>query len=541
MKKHYVRLALVIGALILVAFVLGAFFFTYVKIQHVNDEYMKLCSQNALAQRIGADDGYDMEECIKQAYSQAWRTAALYTDEEIGFSGAFVWYDGEKKEIESDDFVWVYYKEDDRVEPEQFRILPVEGAFEADDTREIRDIELYSMCDRVFIYSGAMYYRINADDGVKSYQFGTPHMNWEFDGVAAEQWAEGKILYGEYIEMGRTRYEIKLNEEASKILNTFMENQDAGTERKSSKEGWFSSYYCTYCASSKDITTPVELYGVYFYNPMHIVLKENVHVYILFALVLLALEAMVMVVTRRMYVERKNYEMRSQRLTRSIAHDLKTPLAVTKAYVENWEYIDEEDRAETAESINSEVDNMTKMVNTLLELSNLDSGAKQLKMEEVELLSLTKSVYRRIEPLARERGMEVRFITDKVDAEYLVSADLEMMKIVIGNFLSNAVKYGEKHIRITIENSGRNVLFDVTNDGATISKKEIKKIWDPFYKTDKARTNRLGSSGVGLAVNKSILELHKAKFGCRSENGETSFWFEMRRVSSEGEVIEDGQ
>ena len=69
------------------------------------------------------------------------------------------------------------------------------------------------------------------------------------------------------------------------------------------------------------------------------------------------------------------------------------------------------------------------------------------------------------------------------------------------------------------------------NDGDTISAKDLKKIWDLFYKQqDKARTDRMGSNGVGLAVNKSILELHKAKFGAESRSGETTFWFEMKKA-----------
>ena len=89
--------------------------------------------------------------------------------------------------------------------------------------------------------------------------------------------------------------------------------------------------------------------------------------------------------------------------------------------------------------------------------------------------------------------------------------------------------------RSVTRKSGKNILFSVTNDGTPIGKKEIKKIWDPFYKTDKARTGRLGSSGVGLAVNKSILEQHKAKYGCRSDESGTTFWFEMRKAEEDGQ------
>ncbi|MBP5492040.1 MAG: HAMP domain-containing histidine kinase [Clostridiales bacterium] len=536
MKKHYVRMAILVGALILVAFILGGFFFTYVQIQNINDEYIDKCAQNSRAQVLWDEkNGYDLEISIKQTYSQAWRSAVIYTGTDIGFSGEYFWDDGERMTIPSSDFIWVYSKDNDRVDYNQFRIILVGDDFEGDpDSRELWDIELRGLSDNVFVTEGLIDYRINSEEEVKTYKIRRSSVDLGFGEIDVAEWSHDK-LYGEYIRMAKTKGEAALNKEAKEILSRFKKSQENGESMKMSKEGWFSSYYISYFTSDMNITVPLGLYGVYVFHPFSIVMAENAHVYILFAVVLLILEAMVAIVARKMYQERKKYELRSQQLTRSIAHDLKTPLAVTKAYVENWEYIDENDRPETAENINSEVDHMTKMVNTLLDLSNLDAGNRELKMEEVELYSLSRTVFRRMEPLAQERHLDVQFETDKEDGEYLVEGDLELLKIAIGNFLSNAVKYGEKKIRIRLSESGKNILFSVTNDGTPIGKKEIKKIWDPFYKTDKARTGRLGSSGVGLAVNKSILEQHKAKYGCRSDESGTTFWFEMRKAEEDGQ------
>ena len=67
----------------------------------------------------------------------------------------------------------------------------------------------------------------------------------------------------------------------------------------------------------------------------------------------------------------------------------------------------------------------------------------------------------------------------------------------------------------------------MANDGAMIEKKDLNKIWDIFYTTDKSRTNRIKNSGVGLSVVKSILDAHKAKYGCTSDENETVFRFTM--------------
>ena len=169
------------------------------------------------------------------------------------------------------------------------------------------------------------------------------------------------------------------------------------------------------------------------------------------------------------------------------------------------------------------------MVNTLLDLSKMDSGDVKLNLEEVELYDLSKSCFRHLENIAAEKEIIFNFNKDKEDGEYKVSADLDMMQMVISNFMSNAIKYGKKEVSVFLSGDSNNVTFKISNDGDPISKKDQKKIWDLFYKKDKSGADRLNSNGVGLAVNKSILELHKAKFGVSSESG-TTFWFEMKRI-----------
>ena len=233
---------------------------------------------------------------------------------------------------------------------------------------------------------------------------------------------------------------------------------------------------------------------------------------------------------RRVYVNRENYEARTKNLTRSFAHELKTPLAVTKSYVENWDLIDESERPAMAAKITSEVEHMTKMVNTLLDISKMDAGDFKLELEDVELFDLTKVCYRHMEELARERNITVDIRQDSEDGDYIVQADLDMMKMVISNFMSNAIKYGKTKVDVLLVDGSNNVTFKITNDGDPISKKDQKKIWDLFYKKDKSGSDRLTSTGVGLAVNKSILDIHKAKFGVESSAAGTTFWFEMKKA-----------
>lgn len=329
----------------------------------------------------------------------------------------------------------------------------------------------------------------------------------------------------------------KLEEDNSRLIDTEAKNkllelfEKEGTEKNLSETGWLTSYV-VYSSNDALMNGDLILGGcdIFLFHPMAIVLSNYLYVYILFAAVLLVMLFLTIITMRRIYMNRMSYEARTQSLTRSFAHELKTPLAVTKGYVENWEIVDEKERPEVAAKINTEVDHMTKMVNTLLDLSKMESGDMKIDLEEVELFELSKACFKHMTSLADERKLSVEFKKDKEDGEYVVSADLDMMRMVISNFLSNAIKYGKEKVVVSLSSSGNNVTFRITNDGEPISRKDQKKIWDLFYTKDKSGTDRLNSNGVGLAVNKSILELHKAKFGVESSPAGNSFWFEMKKA-----------
>ena len=296
------------------------------------------------------------------------------------------------------------------------------------------------------------------------------------------------------------------------------------------KLGWFTSYLAFDNMDNIDGKYSTRSQDVFVFHPFSMVLKAYLYVYIMFVLVLIILQALTIFMMRRVYANRVNYEARTKNLTRSFAHELKTPLAVTKSYVENWDLIDESERPEMAAKITTEVDHMTKMVNTLLDISKMDAGDFKLELEDVELFDLTKVCFRHMEELAKERNITVDIRQDKEDGDYIVQADLDMIKMVISNFMCNAIKYGKTKVDVLLVDGSNNVTFKITNDGEPISKKDQKKIWDLFYKKDKSGSDRLTSTGVGLAVNKSILDIHKAKFGVESCAEGTTFWFEMKKA-----------
>lgn len=288
------------------------------------------------------------------------------------------------------------------------------------------------------------------------------------------------------------------------------------------KKGMFTSTSVLIClANEGNIHVSYCISG----KPFASVLKSNAMTYIFMLLGFIILEALVVVSFVMLYKNQMNYEIRNQKLTRGIAHELKTPLAVTKATVENWDYFDDVRRKDYSKRVINEVDHMSDMVGKLIDVSKIKEGSDKINYEAVDLKKLTEDIIARNGELIRERNITVAFNHD--DRPYTVLADPDMMNMVISNFMSNAIKYCDHIIKIQLNRSGRKIEFGITNDGAKIEKKDLDKIWDVFYTTDKARTDRMSSSGVGLSVVKSILDVHKADYGCTSGDNGTDFKFSM--------------
>ena len=529
MKKTYTRITVLICALITFVMLLGCALFTYVKVSDINDTYIDRYSNlRELAASYNANA--DLDVALLCTYS-TWETYYSMTESNVGYYSVFMWKDMASSNvyvIPREDFIWIYYNSEYTGSGEyRARILKPNDDFTYGKEEHLWNVALDAKTDDVFVYDGTVsFHRSGVGDRTVATK-GPADLPYTI-GELTDDWGEGKELYATYIPTARNNSQAKLNEEAKNTLYEVLEGQNF--LRTPNKKGFFTSYTIHLMSYKLDDVFTFDR-DIFIFHPFQMVLANYWYIYFLFLAVMVTLNILCIVLMRKLYINRRNYEARTQKLTRSVAHELKTPLAVIKAYTENWEYVDEKDRPEVAAKINTEVDHMAKMVSTLLDLSKMEAGDVKINLEEVELYALTKACYKHIEPIAKERGIDVEFIKDDGDAEYLVNADLAMIKMVISNFLSNAVKYGKKKVEIRFSNYGNNVTFKITNDGKTISAKDQKRIWDLFYKTDDSGSDRMNSTGIGLAVNKSILELHKAKYGVWSGTGNTIFWFEMKRIN----------
>jgi signal transduction histidine kinase len=225
-------------------------------------------------------------------------------------------------------------------------------------------------------------------------------------------------------------------------------------------------------------------------------------------------------------------------LIANVSHDLRTPLTMIRSYAEMIQDLsgdDPEKRTAHLGIIIDESERLSSLVSELLEISKLQSGEQLVKYSDVSIKNLIASIIQSYQGLVEQGGYNLIFISK---GEGMVRADEARIKQVVNNLISNALKYGgkDKTVEIRMFEEDDYVRVEVTDHGMGIPKKDIKHIWDRYYKSS-AHYRRTDSTGLGLSIIKEILLLHGAVFGVEStlRKGST-FWFELK---ADGPTIEE--
>ena len=210
----------------------------------------------------------------------------------------------------------------------------------------------------------------------------------------------------------------------------------------------------------------------------------------------------------------------------NVSHELKTPIAIIQGYAEGLKEgvnEDPESRDFYCDVIMDEAVKMNTMVKKILSLNKLEYGEDQLEFSRFDISGMIKDVLAASEVLSDGREIKVEF-----DGEMpcYVYADEYMTEEVITNYVSNAYHYvaGENIIRVSLIKTGDAIRFAVYNSGSHIDEEDIPKVWEKFYKVDKARTREYGGSGIGLSIVKAIMELHHRECGVKNTDGGVEFW-----------------
>ncbi|KHO61685.1 PAS/PAC sensor signal transduction histidine kinase [Thermoanaerobacter sp. YS13] len=205
----------------------------------------------------------------------------------------------------------------------------------------------------------------------------------------------------------------------------------------------------------------------------------------------------------------------------NVSHELRTPLATIKSYVETLLYsdVDTEYSKRFLKIIDSEADRMTRLVKDLLLLSKMDSEGSNLKLEHKNLNEVVIYVINRLSIEAHKKNQKL--IVDLQEAPRQVYIDKDKMEQVIVNLVTNAIKYTPENgmIKVITEYDENFASFIVEDNGIGIPKEDLPRIFERFYRVDKARSRELGGTGLGLSIVKQIVELHKGEVSIESEVG----------------------
>ncbi len=219
----------------------------------------------------------------------------------------------------------------------------------------------------------------------------------------------------------------------------------------------------------------------------------------------------VMAVLHDVTAQRKNDEMRKE-FVANVSHELRTPLTNVRSYAETLRDNDDVPREmenNFLDIIISEVDRMTHIVQDLLTLSRLDSGRAELKMARFSLREALDSVCRAVELEARRRGHTL--VRSYGETLPMVTGDRSRLEQVMMNVVGNAIKYTPDGGTITVDAGiqGGNVWLEVSDTGIGIPAKDKERIFDRFYRVDKARSRESGGTGLGLSIAREIVLRHK--------------------------------
>ena len=207
---------------------------------------------------------------------------------------------------------------------------------------------------------------------------------------------------------------------------------------------------------------------------------------------------------------------RQQTFFQNASHELKTPLMAIQGYAEGIQ-AGVMDTASAAEVILKESDRMTELVDELLDISKIDMGRQPLTLSEMDVRELLYDSIRAVEPTAAASGITIT--PDFPETPVMVSCDDTRLRRAVTNILSNGVRYARSELRLTCCADKRNVTIRIQDDGDGIATEDLPHIFDRFY------MGKSGKSGIGLALTKEIIHLHKGTI--RAYNGDGGAVFEI--------------
>jgi len=224
----------------------------------------------------------------------------------------------------------------------------------------------------------------------------------------------------------------------------------------------------------------------------------------------------------------------------NVSHELKTPLFTVQGYILtllDGAMKDKTVRKKYLQRASKGVERLIYIVKDLDMITKLETGDLHLDKENFDIIELIQNVFDLLEMKAAKRNITLSFDT-KYDSPIWVNADMDRLQQVLSNLVVNSIKYGKNggSTEVSVENLIKNkVIVRVSDNGEGITKANIRRIFERFFRVDKSGSRKEGGSGLGLSIVKHILEAHNEKIYVESVYGvgsEFSFTLEKSKNSA---------
>ena len=215
----------------------------------------------------------------------------------------------------------------------------------------------------------------------------------------------------------------------------------------------------------------------------------------------------------------------------NVSHELRSPITSIKGFIGGiLDGVIPRDRENYyLKIVYDEIDRLARLVNDLLDMSAMESGKFNLAITEFDINQVISLCILNLEHKIQEKGLNVK-ATFYNNGAYVLG-DRDRIIQVVTNIIENSIKYSndDGEIKIDVYSKGEKIYVDIFNSGECIEEKELNKIWDRFYKSDKSRTNKL-STGLGLPIVRSILSQHNEDIWVKNIEGKgVSFIFTLKK------------
>lgn len=209
----------------------------------------------------------------------------------------------------------------------------------------------------------------------------------------------------------------------------------------------------------------------------------------------------------------------------NVSHELKTPLTAIKGYVEtllDGGLDDRENNLRFLKKVEVHANRLTALITDLLSLSRIESGDAITRKEPVEVALALNASVNRLAPSAEKKS--VRLGVRALEPEVRIVGDTEALNQIFDNLIDNAIKYTESggRVDVTLSRANGKVVFEVTDTGVGIPEEELPRIFERFYRVDKARSRELGGTGLGLSIVRHLVNALDGEVSVRSKLGSGS-------------------